>query len=300
MNATNKPPSTTVWTNTVLTEIVVGVDGSESSRGALAWAAGLAHDVKARIRIVYALPQRESANRVTRELRASKPRLLGKRLLRSSRNEVHRIDPDIAVDTVLTDDPIASFLGALSHTADLIVIGGNPSSPVRDVVFGHHATRIVADARCPVVVWRPHAVAPAVTSQPVVVGVDNSDSSHGAILGAFWFADTLKAPLMALHMVSSGSHRPATTVDADVQEPKEGSLAWLGSRVTATSERHPSVELHLHCLEASADHELRRASETARLVVVGSRGLGPVAGSIRGSVGQSLVHSSHCPILVVR
>lgn len=295
MNVSQEPLPITVWTNSELTDIVVGVDGTDASRGALIWAARVAQIAKARIRIVHALPQRESANRVTRELRASKPRLLGRRLLRLSRNEVNRVDPDIAVDTVLTDDPIASFLGAMSHTADLVVIGGNASSPVRDVVFGRHATRIVADASCPVLVWRPHAVAPAVTSQPVVVGVDNSDSSHSAIVGAFWFADTLRAPIMALHVVSpTRQHTPA--VDA----PEVGSVAWLGTRVTATSEHHPSVEVHLHCLEASADHELRRASETARLVVVGSRGLSPLVGSIRGSVGQSLVHSSHCPILVVR
>lgn len=299
MNVSQEPLPITVWTNSELTDIVVGVDGTDASRGALLWAARVAQIAKARIRIVHALPLRESANRVTRELRASKPRLLGRRLLRLSRNEVDRIDPDIAVDTVLTDDPIASFLGAMSHTADLVVIGGNASSPVRDVVLGRHATRIVADARCPVLVWRPHAVAPAVTSQPVVVGVDNSDSAHSAIVGAFWFADTLHAPIMALHVVSpTRQHLPA--VDADMAVSEVGSLAWLGTRVTATSERHPSVEVHLHCLEASADHELRRASETARLVVVGSRGLGPLVGSIRGSVGQSLVHSSHCPILVVR
>ena len=34
------------------------------------------------------------------------------------------LDPGIAVGSILTDDPIASVLGALSHTADLIVIGG--------------------------------------------------------------------------------------------------------------------------------------------------------------------------------
>src|SRR3712207_1551563 len=36
------------------------------------------------------------------------------------------------------------------------------------------------------------------------------------------------------------------------------------------------------------------------LVVVGSRGLGPLKRSVMGSVSQSVVRHAHCPVLVVR
>jgi len=46
---------------------------------------------------------------------------------------------------------------------------------------------------------------------------------------------------------------------------------------------------------------IERAAETfADLIVVGSRGLGPVASAIRGSVSAHLVDHAGCPVLVVR
>jgi nucleotide-binding universal stress UspA family protein len=275
------------WAKKNWGDIVVALDGTQKSRDALSWAAGLASVTGARIRLVHALTPRQSTR--------SSMRLHGQRLLRSARSELSGLDPRIAIDSILTDDPIASVLGALSHSADLIVIGGRESGPIRDVLFGRNTTRIVAESACPVLVWRPQHtdITPAA---PVVVGVDHSDSCTRAIEAAFWFADALEVPLTALH-VGSPHRRPATK-DAELEQLR--ALEWLGGRVDAAASVHPTVTVHLHLLDSSAEHELRLASATAHLLVVGSRGLGPWTGPLTGSVGQSLVHASCCPILVVR
>lgn len=284
---TRTPVAPGFWAKKEWGDIVVALDGTPTSRDALSWAAGLASVTGARIRLVHALTPRES----TRSLE----RLHGRRLLRSARRELVGLDARIAIDSILTDDPIAPVLGALSHTADLIVIGGRESGPIRDVLFGRNATRIVAESTCPVLVWRPQHADLTPTS-PVVVGVDHSDSCTRAIEAAFWFADALEVPLTALH-VGSPHSRPVTN-DIELQQIR--GLEWLEGRVDAAASAHSTVDVHLHLLDASAQHELRRASATAHLLVIGSRTHGPRTGPRTGSVGQSLVHASCCPILVVR
>jgi len=275
------------WAKKNWGDIVVALDGTQKSRDALCWAAGLASVTGARIRLVHALTPRGSTR--------SSVRLHGRRLLRSARSELFCLDPRITIDSILTDDPIASALGALSHTAALLVIGGHESGPLRDVLFGRNATRIVAESACPVLVWRPQH--PDVTpNSPVVVGVDLSDSCTRAIEAAFWFADALEVPLTALH-VGSPHHRSAAK-DTELEQIR--ALEWLGGRVDTAASVHPTVDVHLHLLDASAEHELRLASATAHLLVLGSRGHGPWTGPFTGSIGQSLVHASGGPILVVR
>jgi nucleotide-binding universal stress UspA family protein len=50
------------------------------------------------------------------------------------------------------------------------------------------------------------------------------------------------------------------------------------------------------------DHEIVELAEEigAGMIVVGSRGLGGVRRALMGSVSDSVVRHSHCPVLVVR
>jgi nucleotide-binding universal stress UspA family protein len=38
----------------------------------------------------------------------------------------------------------------------------------------------------------------------------------------------------------------------------------------------------------------------AGIIVLGSRGLGPLRSALMGSVSTSVVHHAHCPVMVVR
>lgn len=274
-----------------LTTISVGLDQSPHSWGALEWATDIAHRAGAKIRIVHALPQHR-----LEDIRPENPRsrVIGKRLLRSAVRSVHKKDPALTVDTVLTNDPIASYMTTLTRTADLAVIGSRPSGPVRDTLFGHHAARIVAKSSCPVVVWRGQSEARS-DAGPVVLGIDDSESSSRAITLAFYLADILATPLTAMH-TEAPVHGSAVHSGA---APEDDRLDWLRARTATAAQHHPSVDVHLHCLGSTPEHELRRASSTAQLVVIGSHGCGLLRGTLCRSTVQQLIHSAGGPLLVV-
>ncbi|AJW41381.1 Universal stress protein [Rhodococcus sp. B7740] len=256
--------------------IAVGIDGSDGSIGALAWAAGIARTTGSKLHIVHALGVHGLG---VHGLGVSRSE--GRRLLRAAAHTVDRIAPDVGVDTVLTDQTIAQYLHHRSSAViDLAVIGVRSSTPTKDALFGHNATRIVAGIRCPIVVWRPYPFTIRCSS-PIVVGVDESESSIHALALAFWFAETWGSPVHALHLSSHSS------------------LDWLRARTGEVAARHPHVDLHLHCLGTSTAEQLRRESVDARLVVVGSHGCGLAVGAVRGSTVQRLVRSARGPLLVV-
>jgi nucleotide-binding universal stress UspA family protein len=67
--------------------------------------------------------------------------------------------------------------------------------------------------------------------------------------------------------------------------------------------REMDVEVSgVHAVAGRPDAEIVRVAEEvgAGLVVVGGRGLGPVRRAVMGSVSLSVVHHSHCSVLVVR
>ncbi|WP_338890283.1 universal stress protein [Rhodococcus sovatensis] len=274
-----------------ITTISVGLDRSPHSWGALEWATDIAHRTGAKIRIVHAVPRHRLEDMQSGHPRS---RVIGKRLLRSAMRSVHKKDSALTVDTVLTDDPITSYLTTLTRTADLAVIGSRTSGPVRDTLFGHHATRIVAKSSCPVVVWRGQSETRS-DAGPVVLGIDDSDSSSRAITLAFYLADILATPLTAMHTDAPG-HGSVVRSGAALEDDR---LDWLRARTATAAQQHPSVDVHLHCLGSTPEQELRRASATAQLVVIGSHGCGLIRGTLCRSTVQQLIHSAGGPLLIV-
>jgi len=51
--------------------------------------------------------------------------------------------------------------------------------------------------------------------------------------------------------------------------------------------------------ERKPSRALLRAAPAPQLIVVGSRGRGPVAGGLRGSTGNDLLAHATCPVAIV-
>src|SRR6185312_17398362 len=69
---------------------------------------------------------------------------------------------------------------------------------------------------------------------------------------------------------------------------------------TAIHQAHPELQVDVELQTADAVPALIEESDNARLIVLGSRGLGGFSGILIGSTAVALVAHGHCPVAVIR
>jgi nucleotide-binding universal stress UspA family protein len=196
------------------------------------------------------------------------------------------------------------------HEADLVVVGNRGHSELTAAMAGSVSITVSAHARCPTVVVRGDSSLLPGPHRPVVVGVDESPGSQVALR----FAADIAAETGARLIVASG-YQPAllqvwtgivsTTVDtqpdpgyvADGRAAAE-KVAAAAARVARTT--HPELTVVEQALQGPAAGVIAGCTYQAGLAVVGSRGRGGFSGLLLGSVSHRLLHSSLCPVAVVR
>ena len=138
----------------------------------------------------------------------------------------------------------------------------------------------------------------------VVVGDDGSPGAETAIryaveeaqrrgsalhvLRAWTITDAVRPPGAPFGYVPSLPESEAATLEATRQ------------RVARVVGDEPDVPVEVHVVYASAASALIAASKHTDVLVVGSRGLGGVAGLLLGSVAAAVIRDSAGPVIVVR
>jgi nucleotide-binding universal stress UspA family protein len=136
-------------------------------------------------------------------------------------------------------------------------------------------------------------------SGAVVVGVDGSDHSHRAVLWAADEAHLAGRPLVLVHGtglmldVDPYAVRVLQEVEAAGRELVQAAAAEVGRRF-------PGLRLHTVVRRSHPRQALLDLAPRASLLVVGSRGHGPLRSVLLGSVSVGLVREAACPIVVVR
>lgn len=138
----------------------------------------------------------------------------------------------------------------------------------------------------------------------VVVGADGSPSSELAVV---WAADQARAEGRPLTIVHGVGPVGATWMDENGRETmigREGSLTpaqELLSRAREVASSHaPDLRVEVMLRVADPRDVLVEASRRASVVVVGSRGRGPVRSLLLGSVGVAVTRHAHSPVVVLR
>jgi nucleotide-binding universal stress UspA family protein len=288
---TSKPP------------IVVGVDGSPSAEQATRWAAREASLTRTPLHLVHAYAWAE----LSRFPGALKPAMRNQDLFLAEAREyldravsaARAAAPDVVATTeFVTEHPI-DVLTARSRSADRIVLGSRGLGGVSGLLLGSVAVGVTAHAACPVVVVRGDGTAPG-SDAPVVVGIDTSEHSEAVLRFGYDHAALHGAPLHVLTTWSDSVVEPSTAMFLDVAAIAEEERCRLSERVAGWREKYPDVVVHTEVHEDRPAHALVAASEGARLIVVGARGRGGVAGLLLGSTSQALIHRAGCPVAVVR
>lgn len=135
--------------------VVVGVDGSKPSSGALAWAANEARLRGASLKVVRAWhvpafaygpyvtpPPPEDFNKnASSELDEQIKTVLGE-------------DPGLPVSSVVGEGPAAEVIVAASEGAEMVVVGSRGLGGFSGLLLGSVSTQVVHHAHCPVTIWR--------------------------------------------------------------------------------------------------------------------------------------------------
>ena len=250
--------------------VVVAVDGSERSLDALSLADLLAGTLRSPTLIAFAHPN------------GRLPSLL-------SGGDYERLLRDVAERTFTI---ARERLQSVSERRMELVAAESPGAPAS------------ASSRAPP---PPVAVAPAAYAdalgslRTLGCGFDGSPESERAL---YWAAALARRASPRLRVVAVHEPVPLVSVSVTAGPPTGTANQVLRRQLheqldAAVSALEPGVEASAELSDGSPAHALRERSGELDLLVLGSRGYGPLRAVLLGSVSSGLVRSAESPVVVV-
>ncbi len=289
--------------------VVVGADGSPSSRVAMKWAAREATMRHVPLTVVHVAPSLAGAASALAWPAGRVP----EEVLEMQENDARgviadaiKVVEDSAADgdgpeinsELLFGGPVPS-LADLSKDAQLMVVGCRGRTGQHRRLLGSVSTGLIHHAHCPVAVI--HDEVPSVLQSsklPVLVGIDGSPASELATAIAFDEASWRGVDLVALHVWGEADMSTVFGIDSvAVQSAADKTLA---ESLAGWQERYPEVTVQRVVEFERPVHHLLDQAEKAQLVVVGSHGRGGFAGMLLGSVSTAVAQEARVPVIVAR
>ncbi|MFF0633293.1 universal stress protein [Nocardia sp. NPDC004151] len=283
--------------------IVVGVDGSQTSYQAVAWAAVEAESRGWPLHIVVAYGVQSSREPWTAHgmVEHAAVRDEARRVLAEAVRTAHHAAPEdtIALTTETVEEPALATLIERSERARMIVVGNRGRGAIRRAVLGSVSTGLARRAHCPVaIVHGEPDFGRSTLDRSVVVGVDGSENSLPAVRMAFEEASLRKAPLIAVHAWSEVSGFDLEVAGWNAIRQHEDVL--LAEALAGFAEEFPDVRVERHIRCDTPVRTLLDFADGAQLLVVGSHGRGGFDAMVLGSVSTAVLYAATCPVLVVR
>ena len=284
-----------------MTKILIGVDGSERSEDAVAFGRALA--LAAGAPVILAMAQRSDPLRPGLQaheilLREDAARTLAR--LAPALDDVHNID----LRPLITNTSAAHALQetAEEEGAGIIVVGSSHTGRLGRVLPGSTAERLLHGAPCPVAVvplgYRTHAI----PAQPVVGCAYRSTEDGAAALGAAEeLALALSASLRVMQVVEplarlyDSGEMPLNfpEINASIYADTERTLIERVTRLDSRLDSEGTLQ------SGKPADVLIALSETVDILVIGSRGYGPLKAVLLGGVSGQVIRSAACPVVVV-
>jgi nucleotide-binding universal stress UspA family protein len=221
-------------------------------------------------------------------------------------------DRGISVRTrIATGIPSQEVIAAAeAEDTDLIVVGTAGKTGLEHVLLGSTAERIIRSAPCPVLAIRAERSGAEQTSggsRPVpierlLVPVDFSDCSLDALEYAVVVAQQAKASVTLLHVLEPVSYGLdfTLTIPASSKHKREAAAERLAGVVTALNALNVKSEYLVR--GGLPNDSILEAARTASvdMIVMGTHGRRGLSHAFYGSVAESVLRKSHCPVLTVR
>lgn len=286
-----------------MTNIVIGIDGSDTSAHAMRWAAReaqLHHQTVTAILAWGLLNQRHpdrsetfNPNYGVEDARSA--------LLAYVTDAVGVENAEGVALRPVNDLPDRALIEA-SREAALLVLGGRGLGGFKGMLLGAVSYHCLHHAACPIAIIRePVPERAPGDAERIVVGIDGSASAHRALIWAVEEARVRHASLEIVHSwhanYGGGGVHGLPVVDPGIfEEPARNVLESCLDGVDVSGLAEPPRRT-LVC--DSAAHALLTADKDADLLVTGSRGVGGFAGLLVGSTTSQVVHHADCPVVVI-
>lgn len=313
--------------------IIVGVDGSTPSHNALKWAINEAKSIGWPIRLVgaYSVPNVAAATIDVSYVP------IDDESIRDAVTAVLRDAAEVCskagvpVEAVIEIGDAAGVLVEESKNARLAVVGSRGKGGFAGRLLGTVSSALPAHSACPTVVvptvWQEGAThepqetssrlvrtekgdAPEVDAEAVrapsfsgavVAGVDSLGRKSPALWSAARLANRTNRPLVLVSVMTTtvvGPEWLPSTIDSEryINECSDR----LEACVAALAQEFPHLPVTWSLFDGNPAEALVRATDTADVLVLGSRGRGGFAGLLLGSTSQSVLPYAQCPTMVVR
>lgn len=276
--------------------IVVGVNGSDGGRDAIALARTLASE-SSDIVLVASFPYETSPNRGS---------ITGHAELMA--DDTHTMLESAAAGTsrcrtrVMADWSPARALHQVAEQehAELIVVGSAHRGPIGRLLLGDVSRATLYGAPCPVAVaprgLHKHSIGPI---SAIGVGLNSTRESDAALAMAAEFAAQVGASLQLLTAVAMPAAMASTYEYAYDWTDVEADSRRVATQQLAEIKASLDVPVDTVVVCGNAGSALQEMSQHVDLIVAGSRGWGAVKSVVLGSTTDRLVHHAHCPVLVV-
>lgn len=272
-----------------MNKIIVGYDGTDQGRDALALGAALARVTDARLIVASAIemgPLELEAMEYNEARDEHYERLFG---------QVRAQLGDLEFERVELQDTAAHGLTELAESegAEAIVIGSTHQGTLGRVLAGTVAARLLHGAPCAVMVaprgWSEHE---HLGIGLVGVAYDGSDEARVALGIGEQLARAFEAGLRIVTIAPiEGLH--------DTDEDTERARKWADRLDQAVASIADDVEVEAVLRTGREATELAVQGVELDLLIIGSRGYGPLRRALVGSVSDELVRTAPCPVLVV-
>jgi nucleotide-binding universal stress UspA family protein len=281
----------------VFNKIIVGVDGREGGRDALALAARLGSLFDGELVAVHAYPYDLFVSRSTTPefetiMHGEAQDMLMDELERADVHAHAAAMPDGSAGRAL-------HVAAKRHRGDLIVVGSAHRGPIGRVLAGDVTMGTLHGAECPVIVAPRGYAGRGGELRTIGVAFDGSPEGRAAAELARALATAAGARLKVIRVL-------------EPTPPGGPTLAYQPDWAEREEERRDEAQAELDAVLADLGDvatgevvlgnpasELAFAANDLDLLVTGSRGYGPVMRLMLGSTSTRLVREAPCPVLVL-
>jgi nucleotide-binding universal stress UspA family protein len=278
---------------------VIGYDASESARAALAFTTALARATGARTIAAHVYPSLVSPD----EPHYGRAAVINAHVADAARADAERLlgGVDKEIETrALPGGSAAHVLHDLAEreSAELLAVGATHRRALGRLAPGSTAERLLHGSPCPVVVAPARAGGGGVRS--IAIAYDGREESVRALGAAEVIALQLRASLLLITGVDPGAAAVYLPPDSDeaVRAMASRARQGLDDAAAALRARGLDVETRL-VVGAPARGIVDSCTGVADLLVIGSRGYGPMRAVLVGGVSRQVVDRPPCPVMVM-